>query len=311
MNVDTLMVDFALPLVVGGQPRLDLPLSDDDFALVCEEPPLDIPAISDALTLGTRAIWAATPPARVDADVVYTVAMLHDLLGALHPIFIESKIARYVGGRIERRLGRRRRPLDQPLVAVRRHVLTEAALHAVRVDEHVDFRGIGRLTGLGQAPAYLKLPWRIEEARTRTEVTARSALAGARWDILEALSPLTAFAIAAREGRALPWIRWMAGVPALLRFMVHALASTPSGPAALVATVERLAGRQVDDARWWLGLVLLVASRTRHGDEAFGALVDALRPHADVLGVPMAPRRARAPHPDSVRMALAVARLET
>lgn len=311
MTPDALLIDFALPLVLGGQPALDLPLSDTDFDAICAAPPPDLPALADALTLGSRCVWAATPPARIDADVVYTLAMLHDLLGALHPIFVESRIARFMGAQIQRRLARRRRPLDQPLVAVRRHVLAQAALRAVRVDEHVDLHGLGRISGLGQSAQFAALPWRVEAARSHTEVTAPAALAGERWVILEALSPLTAFAVAARDGRALPWIRWLASVPALLRFMVHTLATSPNGPTALLATVEALAGRQSEDARWWLGLTLVVAGRTRHGDESFRALVDALSPFATVLGAPPSRRRARGPHPDSVRMALAVARLET
>ena len=310
MTPDTLLTDFALPLVIGGRPILDLPLSDTDFAALCAEPAAELPALSDALTLGTRCIWSATPPATIDADVVYTAAMLHDLLGALHPVFIQSRIGRFLGRQNEQRLAGRRRPLEQPLVAVRRHVLADAALRAVRVDEHIDFRGIGRMTGFGEAPSYVKLPWRVEETRSNTEVSARSALAGERWDILAALSPLTAFAVAAQDGRALPWIRWLAGVPALLRFIVHTLATSPNGPAALLATAEALAGRQAEDARWWLGLILLVASRTRYGDEPFNALVDALRPHALVLGAPPSRRRSRAYRPYSARTALAAARLE-
>ena len=311
MSPEALLSDFALPLFAGGRPTLDLPLSDTDFDAICAAPPPDLPALAEALTLDSRVIWAATPPAIIDADVMYTAAMLHDLLGALHPIFVRSRIARIVGRQIEDRVGVRRRRLDQPLVALRRHVLAEAALRAVRVDEHVDFHGIGRISGIGAPADFAALPWRVEAARIRTEVSAHSALTGRRWDILEALSPLTAFGIAARAGRALPWIRALMGVPALLRFVVHTLSTEPHGPAALLATIQRIDGRQADDARWWLGLTLVVARQTRHGDGTFHAFVDALRDHAAVLGAPPSRRRDRsATPPDSARLALAVARLE-
>lgn len=286
MNAEALLEQFAIPLLTGGTPRLDLPLQDDTFdALVATAPP-DAPTLAAALTRGSRAIWATSPPAAVDADVLYTAAMLHDLLGALHPIFVESMLAGFVGRRIEARLADRHRPLVDPLVALRRHVLAAAALRSFRRDEHVDFHGLGRISAHGRAVDYLWLPWRIESGRSTTEQSARDAFEGAQWAILERLSPLTAFVIGAREGAPLPWIRWLTVAPPILRFVVHTLIDARNGPEAIMATLARLERRNAEDARWWLGLALLIGEQSPHGPDDFKRLVDALRPHGRRLGAP-------------------------
>lgn len=311
MNAHDLLADFALPLLTGGAARMALPFTDDLFAALEAEPPPDLPALADAITFETRLIWATAPAARTDADIVYTVAMLHDLLGAMHPVFTRSGMARLIGGRIDARVAERRRDLTTPDAAVRRHVLATAALRLVRTDEHIDLRGLGRISGYGEAATYQPLPWRVEEARYTSELSALDVLTPTRQAILARLSPLTAFMIAAQNGRPLPWIRWLTGVPALLRLVVHTLAHTPNGPTALVQTVPSLVGRRALDIRWWLGLMLVVQHQTRYGDDAFRAVIDALRPHAPALGAPPMRIRRDAEPPESLFIALQHAGLES
>lgn len=310
MTPDTLLDAFALPLLTGGSARLALPMTDDLFDAVCAQTPPQMPALADALTIESRLIWATAPAAQVNADIVYTAAMLHDLLGAMHPVFTRSSVARMVGKRIDARVAGRRRALTTPAQALYRHVLTTAALRLVRVDEHVDLRGVGRITGYGEAADYLPLPWRIEDARHTTQLSAVEVLTPARLAVLERLSPLTAFVIAAQNGRPLPWIRWLTGVPALLRFVVHTLSTTPNGPEALVHTLPTVQFRRAVDVRWWLGLTLLVGCRTRHGDGHFREVVDAIRPYATELGAPAMRARQRGVRVDSVLAAARQAGLE-
>lgn len=313
MNAATLLEQFATPLLTGGTPRLDLPLGGDAFdALVAEAPP-EAPALATAITRGSRAIWAGSPPATIDTDALYTAAMLHDLLGVLHPIFVDSVVAGYLGRRIVGRLGARERRIADPLVALRRHVLAEAALRSFRLDEHVDLQVLGRISAHGAKVEYVRLPWRVEAVRSTTEQSARDAFTGAHWEILDRLSPLTTFTIAAQEGKALPWIRWLTAARPLLRYVIHTLCDHRTGPDALMATLDRIDARRAEDARWWLGLTLLVGERTAHGPVDFKVLVDALRPYGPQLGAPFARASRHPPHDRcrTTRVALRAARLES
>lgn len=312
MNASTLLDSFTAPLLLGGTPRIDLPLSDDAFEALVAEPPPAAPGIAAALTRASRVIWASSPPATVDADVLYTSAMLHDLLGALHPLFVESTVAGWLGRRVERRLAARFRRLERPLDALRRHVIATAALRSYRQDEHVDLKGLGRVTTRGGAVELAELPWRVEVARTQSAVSAVETLTGPRLSILNDLSPLTGFVLAAQAGTALPWVRWLTAAPPLLRFVVHTLSEARTGPDALMATLMQLDGRRPADARWWLGLCLLIAERNPDGPDDFRLLVDVLRPFGRRLGAPAARPRRRDHAPCAItRLALSAARLET
>ena len=74
--------------------ELALPMTDELFDAVCAQTPPQMPALAEALTIESRLIWATAPAAQVNADIVYTTAMLHDLLGAMHPVFTRSSVAR-------------------------------------------------------------------------------------------------------------------------------------------------------------------------------------------------------------------------
>ena len=84
MSVDALAQTFGVPLLMGQTPRIGLPLSETEPSTAAEalEPAMD------TVWRQGRAIWARLPRPQAETGDLLTLAILHDVLVALHPIAV-------------------------------------------------------------------------------------------------------------------------------------------------------------------------------------------------------------------------------
>ncbi len=169
MTAQALLQGFFLPLLVGGEVRLGLPLSGRALrrieALGDEEARVVLEPAVEPLWRRGRAIWARLPRPELGADDARVAGVIHDALAGLHPFAAgRDELPEAWAGRREYSLGLRADACVEsatPPRLVRRHLAVERALALSRHDAFVQFRMLGEIRAVGHPLEYRDRWWRV------------------------------------------------------------------------------------------------------------------------------------------------------